>query len=251
MALEVADTVLAHLRADPAKNLTFQFAADGRRLVGKARQRAGDPEIAARVRARIGQLHELRLAVAALTPCEFERLSAALMLLYGASDAHAGCAGGDGGVDVYGRIPVRNYSSGLPSDVLGQLFLAQRPLMFLGQCKSIGIEGAVGRPELAQFSADVRSCLSHYSGAKRPPPHRVPDSYFARDETAVKLFFTTGVFSADAAGSDVALNTFLVDGVAIAEALLFHAVGFVDTEIGPTVSADRLREFANKAGPAT
>lgn len=244
VALEIADTVLAHLRADPVKNLSFHFSADGRRLVGKARQRAGDADIAARVRARIGHLNELRLAVASLTPCEFERLSASLMLLYGATDAVAGCASGDGGIDVYGRIPVREYSDGLPTDLLGRLFLARRPVLFFGQCKSIGIEGGVGRPELAQFSADVASCLSQYAGAVKPPPHRVPAAYYARNEATLSLFFTTGGFSADAIGSDVALGIFLIDGLAIAEAMLFHAVGFVDTGSGPAVSPEKVREFA-------
>jgi hypothetical protein len=245
-SLDVSDSVLGLLRSNATDNVTFAFSpSDPRRLVGKARVRSGDPEVATRVRARISLLFTLREALAALNPCDFERLCASLMTLNGAVDSHAGCASGDGGIDIYGRIAIREYAAGLPSDLLSPLFLGRRPILFLGQCKAIGVGGSVGRPALAQFRADAASCLAKYAGAKKAPPHRVPATYYVTAEPVVTYFFTTGEFSADATGSDVALQMTLVDGRSIAEALLFHAIGFMDSEAGPTVSQEALKEFAS------
>jgi hypothetical protein len=247
-AAEIASTkataVAVIIRRGDQGALPFEISArDPRRLIGKARRRAGESDAVARLRARHGFLAEMRLAAYSLGADDFERLCARLMLAFGASHAIAQTANDDGGVDVYGRIPVRLAPAEIPRTLLaGALF--DKELLFLAQCKCYEPSTPIGPGEVGKFFGQVEACLDKYRGNASPPSHRVPDDYYRRREAALKVIFSTCLFSDRAHGLADQGDIVLVGGDRIAQYLVALGVGFASDGDSEYLKPELVAEWA-------
>lgn len=217
--------VLGMLRRLPADSLPFTFSQleDGR-LVGKRRSIRGDTAEVTRARARLAALPLLEKAVFEAGPCGFEKISAGVMRLFGASDSVAMCTGDEGGIDVYGRVPLR-LSDPLVAHNLIPRALVDRKLLFLGQCKCIRPDRDLDPSVIRDFKAAVSDCLNKYEHNRRPPSHRVPSEYYKRQETCLKFIFTTGQVSDKAAAAAEADDIAFLNGRSIAALLIANGIG--------------------------
>lgn len=246
-----ASAVLAYLHSLDPKSLPFEFSLnDDRRVIGKQRPRPDEPDEATRARRHLHLTDAYLAALRELGPQDFEFACAAAMGLAGASEANAIGAGDEGGIDVYGRIPVRGPSHAIPDTVITSSIL-NRDLLFLGQCKCLAPGGTVSRDKVSQFHADVEACLAKYEGIERKPKHRVPDSFYRRGEACLKVVFTTGLFERGARGFAEHFDIILVDGRDLGQFLLYNQVALDDTDPDdPRVDVRALRAWAGRGRPA-
>jgi hypothetical protein len=228
-AWKVEDAVLRLLEERPPEDLPFRLCDEGKRLVGKARIGARDnPEtIFARNAERLSD-HLLK-ALLELTPDDFEVVSAASMVLSGAREMKALCTGDEGGIDFYGRLEIRPPSSSIPAGLMHTTVLPKE-LLVLGQAKRYQPDARVGRPAIQQFKGQIQDCLKQYEGNQCPPAHRVPESYYLRDEPFLGVFVTTASFAETASECVEASGIVLVPGTHLAQFLAFHRVGIVEDE---------------------
>lgn len=236
-AADCASAVLSRLALRPSETLPFDRpAANTPVLVGIRRERASDTPEARAARKRLMYLDAMNEALVNLGPCAFERIAAGVMRLSGATEAFAGCASDDGGIDVYGRIPLRRTDTiEMPAGLLPAVILG-RPLLYVAQCKCYARGNPIGRETLDLFAGEVSIALQKYHAARRPS-HAVPDEYYSANETCLRVFFATSTYTADAIDSDAALDMMLLGGREIAGFLLFHEVGI--DEDGLNVNALR------------
>lgn len=222
-SLEASDRAAAvhsHLRQASPQQLPFDISESRPvRLVGKGRRRVGDtPELTvARKRFEIVPL--VRDAVYRAGDVVFEQLCTRIMLEEGASESVWNGSPDDGGIDLYGRIPVRRQSDAVPESLMRTAVITKE-LLFLGQCKCFAPDTGIGRPALDEFVGGFTACLNKYEGNDRPPAHCVPSNFYNRNEGALKIFFTTASFSDPAVAAAASLDIELVDGHQIAEFLV-------------------------------
>lgn len=240
IAWKVEDAVARLLQERQPEDLPFRLCDGGKRLVGKARigvRDTADTAFAKNAEALSSQLLNTLLA---LTPDDFEVVSAASMVLSGAQEMKALCTGDEGGIDFYGRLPIRQPSALIPKGLI-RTTLLPKELLVLGQAKRYQRDMRVGRPAIQQFKGQVQDCMNQYDGNQRPPTHRVPDSYYRRDEPFLGVFVTTASFAETATACVEASGIVLISGVSLSQFLAFHHVGIVPDAKGFRFDQD---EFA-------
>ena len=128
------------------EELPFEFGrSDTMQLVGKARLRSGEniqTGFARQARACVDDLHE---ALCRCADVDFEAVCAAALVSSGASEMSATCSGDDGGIDLYGRLPLHPPDSTVQPGLLRTTLLAKE-ILVLGQCKRYARGSRVGRP---------------------------------------------------------------------------------------------------------
>jgi hypothetical protein len=235
-AADCSSAVLSRLTQRPPETLPFDRPAGNTSvLVGIRRERSSDAPEARAARKRLTYLDAMNDALISLGPCAFERIIAGLMRLSGATQAFAGCAGDDGGIDVYGRIPLRGTNIEMPAGLLPAALLG-RPLLYVAQCKCYGRGNVVGREALDLFAGEVSIALQKYHAAHRPS-RAVPAEYYSTNETCLRFFFTTTTYTADAIDCDAALDMTLLGGREISSFLMSHDVGIDEDGVSATALA--------------
>ncbi len=224
-AERMAGSVKRLLEERSPNELPFEFGStDPMRLIGKRRLRTGENEqtrFARMARPLVASLHD------ALCECsdeDFEIVCAAALAESGASKMLATCSGDDGGIDIYGRLPLRAPDANLPPGVL-ETTLLPHELLVLGQCKRFHRDARIGRPELQKFLGAVSDCLKQYEGNVRPPTRRVPDSFYRREEPCIKVFLTTAEYADTSFGEAQANDVVLVAGQKLAQFLIARRTG--------------------------
>ena len=229
VAWKVEHAVLKSLLERQPEDLPFRLCDGDRRLVGKARVGARDNPETAFARSAETLSGQLLNTLLDLTPNDFEIVCAASMVLSGAREMKALCTGDEGGIDFYGRLQVRPSSLLIPEGIIHTTLLP-KDLLVLGQAKRYQRQTRVGRPDIQQFKGQVHDCLKKYEGNQRPPSHRVPDSYYLRDEPCLSVFITTASFAETASECVEASGIVLIHGIQLSHFLSFHRVGIVKDE---------------------
>ena len=244
-AERIAPAVTRVLREQPQTELMFDLSdSEPVRLIGKARSRPQDSSRTTDLRERLLLVEPMLNALLQCAPMTFEKVCARLMVIQGASEAVAIAGGDEGGIDVYGRLPLRLHDPEVPEHLIRSTFL-RTDLLFLGQCKRYAASAPVGRPDIQQFVSQVADCLiqyEHFSG--RIPSHHVPFGCYRKKELALLMFFTTSSFSAGAISAADGHDILLIDGRQIAELMIFNGVGLVETAGGPSVSPHAIEAWA-------
>lgn len=226
IAYTIESAVLNRLREYQPEDLPFRLCDGGKRLVGKVRQSAFDNPDTIFARNAEALASNILDALCEITPHEFEVVSAASMMLSGAREMKALCTGDEGGIDFYGRLQIRQASSQIPEGIMFTTLLP-KDLLVLGQAKRHDQRVRVGRPEIQQFKGQVHDCLRKYEGNLSPPSHRVPDSYYFRDEPYLGAYITTASFADTASECAVGSGIILVPGLKLSQFLAFHRIGIV------------------------
>jgi hypothetical protein len=239
VAWKLEDAVLRIILARHPEELPFRFCEGSRRLIGKARIGAHDNRETVLAKNAESLSPQLLKALLSLTPSDFEVVSAASMALSGARNVKALCTGDEGGIDFYGRLQVREPSVLIPAGIIHTTLLP-KDLLLLGQAKLYQPHVRVGRPDIQQFKGQVYDCLKKYEGNQRPPSHRVPESYYRRDEPHLAVFVTTASFAETAIECVEASGIVLIEGLRLAQFLAFHSVGLVEDERGFCFDQDKL-----------
>lgn len=241
--------VLGALQAHEQSVLPFDISDSRRpRLVGKQRPRPGDSPEVRSLRERLRLVPSMRLIVHELGDEVFEQLCAALMWRAGATDARVTQQGDEGGIDVYGRLPVRLQDDAIPRDLI-RTNVVDKNLLFFGQCKACEPHKRIGRPAIDEFSGQVRAALSHYEGNRKPPAHRVPRDYYRRFELCLPIYFTIGSYSDPAQSAAASRDIVVVDGVQIAELLVHYRAGLAERAGELDISTEELRRWAIQPHP--
>lgn len=246
-ASEKAPRVLAILRSKPPEELPFEFSDDvSDRLVGKQRARAGDSPQTIAARQGFALAPHMLAAIYGSGDVAFEKVCAAIMRLSGATEAFASCASDDGGIDVYGRIPLGLNDDRVKSGILSTA-IVQMSMFFLGQCKCYSPSEVIGPAQIREFYGSVEACRNKYEHNPKPPRHRVPDSYYKRGETSISILFSTGTFSEKAVAAAEADGIVLVTGRQIAQFLVHHRVVIIEREDGTlAVDGNALEAWATR-----
>jgi hypothetical protein len=231
IAWKVEGVVARLLQERQPEDLPFRLCDGGKRLIGKARIGVRDNADTAFARNAEALSIQLLNTLLDLTPDDFEVVSAAGMALSGGQDMKALCTGDEGGIDFYGRLPIRQPSALIPRGILHTTLLPKE-LLVLGQAKLYQRHVRVGRPDIQLFKGQVQDCMKQYEGNQRPPSHRVPESYYDRDEPFLGVFVTTASFAETATACVEASGIVLIPGVKLSQFLAFHHVGIVHDEKG-------------------
>ena len=243
-----ADKVLAELLSRRPQELPFDFYdSNESRLIGKQRARPTDTPATAKVRERLALVPLMLNALHACNAFMFEKICAGVMQLSGASYSHATCSADDGGIDVYGRFPLRLPDKAISPSLLATCLL-NKQYLFFGQCKRYALTSRIGRPDLDTFHGAVDHCLRQYEGNSQPPSHRVPLDFYRKNETCIRVYFTTSDFSDTATEAANALDIILINGRQIAEFLIYHKIGLTDDQ-GVFVDQTALLDWADRFGP--
>jgi hypothetical protein len=167
------------------------------------------------------------------------------MLLSGATEAYATCSKDEGGIDIYGRIPLRVSDERLDTSLL-QTTILNRLYLYLGQCKCYGLDELVEPAELREFVGAAATCLDKYEHNASPPSHRVPEEYYCHREMCISIFFATGGFTEKAKALAEAEGIILADGRRIAQFLVHHRIAVLTQGNGSlNVDKDLLDEWAS------
>jgi hypothetical protein len=217
--------VLDALQKMPLENLPFDFSVrDNRRLVGKQRVLTDDTPETKEMQARIELIGQMSKEVFNLGDKNFEKLCAKLMHLSGAKEAFAQCTNDDGGIDIYGRLPIRLSDPKVRTGLLRSAIL-EKSVLFLGQCKCQTSHVEPG--DINNFQGAAEDCLRKYEGSNHPPSHRVPDAYYKSREMCIRVFFTTASYTQKATSKAESLDIAIVNGRQIAEFLIYHGIGLM------------------------
>ena len=176
MAWKVEDAVLRLLQERQPEDLPFRFCDGGERLVGKARIGARDNPDTTFAKNAERLSGPILNALLDITPNDFEVVSAASIVLSGAREMKALCTGDEGGIDLYGRLELRQPSSRIPAGIIYTTLLPKE-LLVLGQAKLYQRHARIGRPEIQKFKGQIHDCLKKYEGNERIlpfPPHAAP-----------------------------------------------------------------------------
>jgi len=98
--------------------------------------------------------------------------------------------------------------------------ILRREVLFLGQCKCEVPERAIDRPKIDEFQAQVLNCLAQYENNIAPPPNRVPSTFYRKNETCFRLYFSTASFGEGARASATANDIILISGTELAHELI-------------------------------
>jgi hypothetical protein len=252
-AFEVAENyeikVLNYLKSYLPNKLPFDFSTcENNRLIGKLRKRRNDAPETLFARAISPFVPEMRQAMMSIDEGDFETLCAASLHLAGAIDAFALRTIDEGGIDFYGRIPLRNQSGNIPETLL-RTPLLKHNLFLLGQAKQYNLDSSVGRPEIQKFGGQVKECLSQYAGNTDPPRKRVPAEYYIPNEPCLPIFITSASFSDRVPGTAIANGILTIDGLELAEFLLAHRIGVVLEAGKYSFSAELFRTWVKEQIP--
>ncbi len=165
------------------------------------------------------------------------------MRLSGAKEAFAICSGDDGGIDTYGRLPIRLSDPNVRNGLLRTAIL-EKEILFLGQCKCQ--TPSINPGDIDGFQGATDACLKKYEGNLHPPSHRVPETYYRRQEMCIKVFFTTSDYSTRALSKADSLDITYIDGKQIAEFLIYHGIGLASGIDGMIVNHADLLAWANQ-----
>jgi hypothetical protein len=237
-ASEKSHQVLAALRRMSPQQLPFEISdSTPFSLIGKQRPRATDSPETRTAREVFDLVPSVRSAVYSLGDQMFERLCTRIMLEEGASESVWNGSPDDGGIDFYGRLPLRSQSPLVPTTLLRTAVITKQ-LLFLGQSKCFDPQGGnLDRKFVDDFHGSIDICLSQHEGNPDPPSHRVPPTYYRRSEVALGVLCTTAGFSDAARAQSDALDIQLIDGQQIAEFLLATGVVGEDATTADVVSA--------------
>jgi hypothetical protein len=244
-ASQKAKKVLAMLQRMNPESLPFEFSDnDSRRLIGKQRTRKGDSPETNALRQRITLIPSMLEAVYNCDHLIFEQICAGLMHLSGANDSIAICSRDEGGIDIYGRIPLGSADQRVHEGIL-HTSLLDKQILFLGQCKRYKLSARIGRPDIDAFYASTAACLNKYEGNARPPSNRVPPAYYQTRETCVRVFFTTTDYTNEAREAAKSHDIVLVNGQQIAQFLVYHQIATVKAGGVPNVDGRLLCSWAH------
>ena len=233
LAENCENQVFNHLKKYTATELPFDFSIRGRnmRLIGKSRIRRDDKPETIYARTVSPFLSEMRKTLAMIEYDDFETLCAASLRLAGATEAFALRTHDEGGIDFFGRIPLRNQSENIPETLL-RTPLLKHQLLILGQAKRNDPNSCIGRPEIQKFSEQIRECLAKYQDNPDPPKMRVPSNYYIQNEPCLPIFITTASFSGRVPGTAFANGILLIEGQELAEFLLAKRIGVINDQSG-------------------
>ena len=208
------------------EELPFDFgSSDPTRLVGKLRRRKSDTPETFSVRQLWQFTGHVLNAILEKDKTWFEILCAACLRESGAEEAYALCTGDEGGIDLFGRIPIGRELIGVtPGIIETNLFRAN--ILFLGQCKRYSPSSKVGPRDIRDFMDGVRDCIKKYEGNPRPPSHRVPDSYYRKGELSIPIFLTTADYSDKSTGKAESSSLVNINGRQISEFICSRKIGF-------------------------
>ena len=229
-AAEEAEKIAPRVRnlLEKRQDIPFEFGAqDPMLLVGKRRVRVDDNSqtgFARLARACVDPLHQ---ALCNCADYDFEVVCAAALCKSGASPMVATCSGDDGGIDLYGRLPLRPADVNIRQGILNTTVLPKE-LLLLGQCKRFDQAARIGRPEIQQFVGAVRDCLNSYEGNPRPPSRRVPADFYHRSEICIPVFVTTAEYAETAMGEARSNNVVLIKGQELAQFLVAQKIGIIE-----------------------
>lgn len=225
VAFDDAAGVLRELRRRRTEELPFRFAdSDADRLVGKERSTPRDTSETAVARSVGVAAEPLLQHLTTISPDDFEVVCAAGVALAGGTDMRALCTGDEGGIDFYGRLPIRESHPAVAPGLVYTTILP-KAVFVLGQAKRYDRGVKIGRPDIQKFKAQIEDCLKKYEGNARPPSHRVPESFYDRGELCLGIFATTASFAETAEGAAASSGIHLVDGMRLAQFFVFHGVG--------------------------
>jgi hypothetical protein len=223
--------------------LPFDFgASDSMWLVGKRRVRSTDSELTRFARAVRIVVPAIHNALYRCSDEDFEIVGAAALAECGALDMVANCSGDDGGIDIYGRLPLRTPDVNLRPGLLESTLLPNE-LLVLGQCKRYSAGARIGRPDLQKFLGAVNDCLNQYEGNARPPSQRLPSSFYRRNEPCVKVFITTAEYADTGHEEAHANDVVLIEGDVLAQFLAARRIG-VDWDSAEVISFSE-RKFSD------
>lgn len=224
-AEKMATSVMDLLVRRRPEELPFDFGrSDPMQLVGKKRAQLGESAWTRFGRLARACVDDLHRSLCSCSDYDFEIVCAAALVMSGASHMVATCSGDDGGIDLYGRLPLRPPDPAMRRGLLQTTLLAKEVLL-LGQCKRYDRVARIGRPVLQQFLGAVRDCLNQYEGNPRPPSRRVPVDFYRRGEICIPVFMTTAEYADTGAGEALGNDVVLVQGRELAEFLVAHRVG--------------------------
>lgn len=219
--------VLSVLKETRLEELPFDFGlSDPMRLVGKARKRKSDTQETILVRELWRFSGQVLDAIYERDKSCFEILCAICLKLSGAREAYALCSRDEGGIDLFGRIPIGHELPGVVSGIV-ETNLLRGNILFLGQCKRYNPVSEVGPGEIRDFIGAVNDCLRQYEGNLKPPSHRVPKSYYGRGEPCIPIFMTTADYSEKSKTLAQSNQIKLINGKHISEFICSRKVGFV------------------------
>lgn len=213
------------------------------RLVGKARVRQGDSEATKALRARVDLVPMVSDVLATVHDREFEYFSAAVLSAAGASEVHVTDQGDEGGIDIYGRIPVLLGDPAVPSSLI-RTTMSMRDIFFLGQSKRYASQSRIDRPEIQKFARQVQDCLAKYPDSAKPPGNRVPGDYFTEREPCISFFLTTATFTSGARDYANSVNMVLADGRLLSEMVVYWGLGAHELPEG--AEADEIKQWAHE-----
>lgn len=231
IACDEGANVLRELSRRRPEELPFRFGkSDPQRLIGKERVTSRDTPETAHAKRVWAAAEPLLNHLTSISPDDFEVVCAACLVLTGGSEARALCTGDEGGIDFYGRLPVRGPDDAVPSGLVYTTLLP-KALLVLGQAKRYPCDAKIGRPAIQLFKGQIDDCVKKYEGNQQPPSHRVPESFYDRGEPCLGVFVTTASFAETAESATAASGVHLVDGLRLAQFLVYHRVG---VELGAT-----------------
>jgi len=229
-ACDEGANVLREIDRRRPEELPFRFGnSDPQRLIGKERIAKRDTRKTVTAKRVWATAKPLLNHLTSISPKDFEIVCAACLTLAGGKKTHALCTGDEGGIDFYGRLPVRGPDTAVSSGLVYTTILP-KALLVLGQAKCLACDARIGRPEIQKFKGQIDDCIKKYEGNKRPPSHRVPESFYDRGEPCLGLFVTTASFAETAEGATASSGVHLVDGTRLAQFLVYHRVG-VELEV--------------------
>jgi hypothetical protein len=253
LAENCENQVFNHLEKQTPTELPFDFSIRGRniRLIGKSRIRRDDKPETIYARTVSPFISEMRKTMAKMHYDDFETLCAASLRLAGATEAFALRTHDEGGIDFFGRIPLRNQSENIPETLL-RTALVKQPLLILGQAKRIDPNSCIGRPEIQKFSQQVRECLAKYPDNPDPPKKRVPSNYYTQNEPCLPIFITTASFSGRVTNADYPNGILLIEGQELAEFILARRIGIIKDKDGLAFSGVLMSQWVrDQIAPCT
>jgi hypothetical protein len=248
-AAEEAEKIAPRVRnlLEKQQEIPFEFGAqDPMLLVGKRRVRVDDnlqTGFARLARACVVPLHQ---ALCNCADYDFEVVCAAALFESGALPIVATCSGDDGGIDLYGRLPLRPADANIQQGIL-QTTVLPKELLLLGQCKRFDQAAHIGRPEIQKFVGAVHDCLNFYEGNPSPPSRRVPVDFYQRSEICIPVFVTTAEYAETAIGEARGNNVVLINGRELAQFLVAHQVGTIEHDGQPTFDLNRFNSWLEDA----
>jgi len=226
-ATEYCNSVLNVLKEFRFEELPFEFSLKYQsRLVGKLRKRKKETQETYLARQMWQFSDQVLKAILKKDDKFFEILCAACLKLSGANEAYALCSSDEGGIDIFGRIPLAPDLYKIKSGIL-ETNLLKFNILFLGQCKRYKLDNKIGPRDIREFKTAVKDCLDKYDENSNPPSHKIPEKFYIKGESCIPIFMTTSDYSASASGVAKSSSIFLINGRQIAEFLSSKMVGII------------------------